>query len=187
MNKHLVAYISTGLGMIVLWFFLAYKPMASKKESLETSVDKMSHQRDNIQHIIEELPHYLETRKELSIKINDINSRLYTKNNVLALFALLDEEAMKRALSVLEITPPVEELLLLNTVVRESDKLLYLNINLKLEGSYTDFGRFTRFIEHASFFRGINHCQITNSPDSNDPTHFVLGFKALLGAPVEET
>ncbi|MEA3296535.1 MAG: hypothetical protein U9R56_01575 [candidate division Zixibacteria bacterium] len=173
--------------MLVLWIFFAYKPLADRQASLAASIDKTSHQLVDFHNILKELPHYLETRRELKSLINNINSRLYAKNDVLALFSRLDEEATKRSLAVVEITPPVEELLLLNTIVRESNKLPYLNIDLKLEGSFVDFGRFTGFIEQTSFFRGINRCQITTYPEKNNQIRFVLGFKALLGSPVEET
>ena len=92
----------------------------------------------------------------------------------------LDQEARANNLEILDITPPVSELLELNRITRP-DEPLFLNITLTIAGNYVGFGKYMNNLEKAPFFRGVNSCHISGLPEEDPQLSLVVGFKTLLG------
>jgi len=112
----------------------------------------------------------------------ELNSALIAKQDILELFRELDRQAGKRNLEIREITPPLEELLMLNSVASTPGQPEFINITLKMEGSFRDFGEYLAYIENAGFFRGINQCGASiGSPDQHG-LDLMVEFRALLGS-----
>ncbi|MFQ5452562.1 MAG: type 4a pilus biogenesis protein PilO [Candidatus Zixiibacteriota bacterium] len=171
----------TGLLLTCVWFFLFFVPYHKEKKQLKDNIAKSEKQLQDYQQTIKNLPSFLKRKKELELIKSNLNSKLYTKNDVLKLFKNLSSEAENNKLKVTEITPPIEELLYLNSIIPDSTQPQFLNIGLQLEGDYINFGKFVEIIEKADYFRGINSCQISKIRQENEKTSFYLGFKALLG------
>jgi len=168
--------------MLAAWYFLLEAPLGRQRVEISARTDQARQQIVEFRRIMAELPVYLETHRSLEQTRTDINESLYAKDEILELFDLITEQAQTYRLEVLEISPPVEELLLLNNLMPSPDKPPFLNLTIKLQGGYVDFGRYVAFIESAPFFRGVNLCQISSPPDDDDaPTSYLLGFRALLG------
>ena len=82
---------------------------------------------------------------------------------------------------VVEITPPVEELLELNRVLPDSTKPQFLTIGVRLSGDFIKFGQYVREIEEAPYFRGLQRCTIIGNREKNENQQLYVSFKALLG------
>ena len=181
MSKQTLTYSAIGLTVCLLWFFFVYVPFHKEYRATNGQITNAESQLNDFQRTISELPRFIERQKNLLSLKNDLNSRLYTKKDVLKLFDRLQEEASAKHLSLNEITPPVEELLYLNSLIPDSGQPQFLNIGLKLEGDYVNFGKFVEVIEQADYFRGINLCKMYGHTDDNSKITLHLGFKALLG------
>jgi len=181
MNRRLIIYVAAAAAMLTAWYFLLYAPLSRERMHTAVRTEQARGQLVEFQRIMAELPMYLETRRTLEKTRSDINQSLYARDDILQLFDLISTQAARRGLEVEEISPPVEELLRLNNLILSADKPPFLNLTIKLRGGYVPFGKYVAFIETAPFFRGVNLCQISRSPDSEDPARFVLGFRALLG------
>lgn len=186
MKKQILTYSLIAVGLCCLWFFGVYAPTHKERENIGRQITDAEKQLADFQHTIAELPTYIEKHKNLLELRNDLNSKLYTKKDVLKLFDKLKEEASLRNLVVTDITPPVEELLYLNTIIPDSGQPQFLNIGLTLEGDYINFGKFVQVVEHADYFRGINSCKMYAHADDKTKITLHFGFKALLGSFKEE-
>jgi hypothetical protein len=175
-------YAGAAVAMLVAWYFLLYGPLGRQRAEINGRTEQAKQQMLEFRRIMAELPVYLETHQSLERTRSDINESLYARDEILELFALITEQAQIYDLEVLEISPPVEELLLLNNLMPSPDKPPFLNLTVRLRGGYVSFGKYVSFVETAPFFRGVNLCQVSSSPDDYDtPTSYVLGFRALLG------
>ena len=85
-------------------------------------------------------------------------------------------------MKIVEITPPVEELLRINRINTDSTKLMILNVSIKVHGSYANFGKFVTTMEESLFFRGSNFCNIFSTLKMRSPILYNFGFKSLLGS-----
>ena len=187
MTQRFSVYVALMLVMAGAWYLLLYAPLARTHAATVTRIDETERQLDDFRRTISELPGFVAARKQLVQVRSDLHSHLYAKNDVLNLLEQLRQEAARRNLTVTDVSPPVEELLLLNSIVVDSTQPGFLNIQLELTGHYVDFGKYVGFLETAEFFRGINGCHVAAAPDDNHETTFRIGFKALLGSFVEET
>lgn len=182
MNRSFILYGGIGLTLVVAWFFAIYAPFQKQHQQMAAEIAQAESQLADFQATISELPNFIERHLDLLNQRNDLNSRLYTKKDVLQLFEELESEALDKHVIVTEITPPIEELLYLNTIIPDSGTPQFLNIGLKLEGDFIGFGRFIRDIEQADYFRGINMCKMYGHSDDKTKITMQFDFKALLGS-----
>ena len=133
------------------------------------------------------LDDFVKTHENLLQLRDELESKLYAKSDVLNLFALLRQQAEKHQLELVEISPPVEELLRLNRTVPDSVEPQFLSISLRLRGNYADVGRLVGVIEKSDHFRSIRHCQILGSGDDLGPPTCLLTFRSLLGFAEDES
>ncbi len=187
MKKRLVIYSGTALVMLAAWYALLFVPFSKDHQEINTRIQQAQARLDEYHRIMEQLPKYLDTYKNLKRSMSKLNEGLYAKDQILDLFDLLHKQAAKHGLKIVEITPPIEELLLLNSIMPGSQKPPFLNLGVKLQGSFADFGRYVRFIENADFYQGINRCQVTKSEDDNSPINHLIAFRALIGYSEEES
>lgn len=181
MNKQLTTYGLVAAAFVCLWFLFVYTPYHKERKVMFDQITAAEKQLADFQKTIASLPAYMERQKDLASLKSDMNSKLYTKKDVLKLFEELMSKAAALNLTVAEVTPPIEELLYLNTIIPDSSQPQFLNIGLKVTGGYKDFGKFVGMVEQAEYFRGINRCLINGSRDGSTETSYYLGFKALLG------
>jgi hypothetical protein len=175
-----------GALMIIVWVLAALIPHLGEYQSLNNQIQEASLKLVDFQQTIRLLPEYVKTRNELARKKAELNSSLYTKENILSLFAKFYALADKNRVDIVEITPPVEELLQINRIVPDSVGLMFLNIGLRIEGDYRDFGQFVSALENETFYRGPNHCNIIGTFDRRIKVQYHVGFKSLLGSLKDE-
>ena len=181
MNKQGYIYLTLILLVSSLWFFILCIPYVKEEKMLRIKISEDISQLQDFEQTISLLPAYISEREALKQKKDFLNSKLYTKEEVINLFSRLKDDASVRHLTVTEITPPVEELLNLNNIIPDSTKPQFLNIGVRVSGSYIEFAKFLKKVEKEPYFRGINSCRISGSKDLNQELNMYIGFKALLG------
>ncbi len=181
MNKQGYIYTSSIIIVLSLWFFILFIPYIKEEKMLSLKISEDVVQLKDFEQTINLLPKFISEREALKKKKEFLNSKLYTKEEVINLFNRLKDDATRRHLTVTEITPPVEELLLLNSLIPDSAKPQFLNIGVRVSGSYIEFAKFIKKVENEPYFRGINNCRISGSKDINQELDMYIGFKALLG------
>ncbi len=182
MNKQLTIYSVLGAGLVAAWFLLALLPYYSKHRLIDNQVTEAKQKLADYRNTILLLPEFVKTRNELAQKKAELNSSLYTKENILNLFEKFYLLADQNHVRIVEITPPLEELLQINRIIPDSIGLMFLNITLRIEGGYQDFGRLVSALEVEPFYRGPNHCSIVGTYDRRLAIQYHIGFKSLLGS-----
>jgi len=170
------------LTLIGLWLFLLYTPLHKEQAAIVTQIEEARQQLDDFKTIMNKLPGFLKIRKKLEAERSVLRSKLYAKNDILMLFQHLYQQAKDENVMITEISPPIEELLQLNRIIPDSNQIQLLNINLKLQGRYIDFGRFISVVEKSDYFRGITDCKIRGSKAGHGDIQLQLGFNAMLGS-----
>ena len=182
MKSHLTLYSAAGTMMIFVWIFAALLPHLREYKTNDNQIQEASLKLVDFQETIRLLPEYVKTRNELAKKKAELNSSLYTKENILSLFEKFYAMADNHRVDIVEITPPVEELLQINRIVPDSVGLMFLNIGLRIEGDFEDIGKFVSALEGETFYRGPNHCNIVGTFDRKIKVQYHVGFKSLLGS-----
>lgn len=182
MKSKLIGYASFSVVMLILWTFLVFVPQHTLYLETSSNIIQAEKNLADFKRTVLLLPAYVKTHEDLTKKIESLNSSLYTKENILNLFDQYYTIAKKNKMKIVEITPPVEELLRINRVNPDSTKLMILNVSIKVNGSYDNFGRFVSSMEEALFFRGSNHCSILSTYNNKSPVLYNFGFRSLLGS-----
>ncbi|MEW6049768.1 MAG: hypothetical protein AB1644_01725 [Candidatus Zixiibacteriota bacterium] len=166
--------------LAAIWYVVLFLPLQREHQAIGAQIAEAEAQMADFNGTISQLPSYLETRDELHKRMADMNSKLYAKQDVLKLLDRLKQDAADYRLRVVEVIPPVSELLQLSRTLPVAGEPQFLNVTLKLTGSYVSFGEFTGALEHEEFFRGVTACHI-GTPDVNLPVQYAVTFRALLG------
>jgi len=185
MKRRVILYSFAAVALALAWLLLIYSPTASRKQALDAQISEAEQQLVDFNRTMEELPRYLQTSSNLARFKDELNSSLYAKNDILELLEQITQDAVDNGLAVVEISPPVTELLELNRATDLESEPQFLNITLSLSGQYLDFGRYISQLEATPYFRRINSCTARGGRQPEPQVSFTLSFKALIGAPRE--
>lgn len=173
-------YVVGALVLAALWYVVAYRPGSRKLQAIHEDTIATERKLAEYHKIVNELPSILEADRKLQAERRLLNSSLYAKGDVLALFQQLTQDAAAYDLNLVQISPPISELLELNRQATADNNPLFLNVTVDFEGQYLKFGRFCGNLETKPYFRAVRSCQMRSRPAS--PTvDLSLSFKALLG------
>lgn len=167
--------------MIALWYFLLYVPTHSELQSTREEITTTENQLADYSRTIEQLPAFIQADQNLEVMRRQLNSSLYAKNDILKLFRELTRDAETNGLKLIQISPPVSELLELNNQASADNKPLLLDITLDFQGRYIDFGQFISRLETKPYFRSARSCLIRGQLTPSPAIDMSLSFKALLG------
>ena len=182
MKRRFGIYGAVGLIMIAVWAWLLLIPHLQKRQEIRKTTAARQTELAEVSRFTLQMPSFLEAQERLESQRIDLESKLFAKAEILHLFQDLKKGAQQERLTLLEITPPVEELLHLQEVRSDTLRPAFLNLSVTVEGDYLSFGRFVQALEAADYTREINRCIITGSPDGSRPLQCMLSFKALLGS-----
>lgn len=182
MSRRTIIYGGTILALIVAWGYVVWMPHARKTRAAEALAEDTRRQLAEVQQFTLNLPDFMETQERLEAERTDLNSRLYAAADIMALLDELRDQADLHQLRVIEITPPIEELLRINDALTKSTDPQYLNVDILISGDFVSLGKFVQQIEHKEYTRGINRCIIVGVRDGSEPLQMQLGFRAMLGA-----
>ena len=181
MNKRVSLYFAVAFGLCLIWYFLGYQPHQAERDQLQQQIEEAQRQLADFSRTIEEVPNYLKANENLRLLRGELNSSLYAKNDILALFQQITDEATEHNLELIEINPPLSELLDLNRQTVTENEPQFLNITLNFKGRYTDFGRYLGQLETKPYFRTVNTCIIKGTQIAQPQVDLMVSFKALLG------
>jgi Tfp pilus assembly protein PilO len=181
MKRTGLMYLAAGAVLAAVWFVFLLQPSRHEQAALQAESEMIQGRLDNFRTTMMQLPGYVRTEQELASVKRELNARLYAREEILELMRLLEREAEKRNLVLVDITPPVEELLELGNNAK-TDAPSFLNLRLELQGGYEDFGRYVGLLESSPFFRGANYCRVVSASEVGTQTQYILAFKALLGS-----
>lgn len=169
------------IAMILLWFLVLVGPTLEKRAKIRVELQIANQQFQDFEKIVTSAPEFYRTHEKIKLQKEKLASQLYSKENLLSLFKDLEDRAARNNLKVIEFTPSVEELLLMNRLVLDGNSPQTLNIVVTLSGELRDLGNFLKGVESQNFYQGIDMCRISNSVDGQKNSNMILGFKAVLG------
>lgn len=181
MRQRLIIYGVSGGLIVIAWLFFGLASQRRELDSLRSQTLEAQQRLTDFEQTLSGLPEYVTTRSWQQTMRDNIDSKLYTKGELLKLFDELRSHAAGFGLEIIDITPPVEELLELNRQMPDSTTPQFLNLRLRIEGGYVGFGRFVEVVEKAGFFRGVNSCSISGNRQQPEKLWMTFGFKALVG------
>jgi len=181
LRKRLFLYCSGALGLIALWYFFLYTPTHRDLLTARGGIATAEKQLADYSRTIEQLPSFMQTDRNLETLRRRLNSSLYAKNDILRLFRELTSDAETYGLKLVQISPPVSELLKLNDQASADYNPLFLNVTLDFQGHYIDFGQFVSRLETRPYFRSARSCLIRGQQTPSPAIDMSLSFKALLG------
>lgn len=185
MKQRIGMYLAAGAALTAVWFFFIYANLSETHRIVQSHIDETAAQLDDYEKTVQSLPEFLATSKNLDEFKRQLNSSLYDKSEILKLLQQITQDAADRNLTIVEISPPVLELLELNRVADVSDEPLFLNLTLNIQGDYLDFGKYVARLESRPFFRNINACNVRGARGI-PYLEFTLSFRAIIGTPLEE-
>lgn len=181
MNRQSYIYIAGIILFTAGWVFMIFFPFIGDKNKVMIEIQNSEQQLLEYKQTMKILPEILNRKKEIDLEKKELDSKLYTKADVLKLLDKIKYNAEKTNLTLKEITPPLEELLYLNDIITDSTQPHFLNIGVSLDGDYVNLGKFVKSLENEYYFRGINQCIINSDLKDNREISMYVGFKALLG------
>lgn len=179
-RRHLIAG-TVMAGMLAVWFLLLILPTIEKQHRLRADLRQAEIHLADFEKIIKLAGEYCKTHAMIIDKKEQITSQLYSRENLMSLFDALEKMASDNGLRVIEFTPSVEELLMMNRTLPDENKPQVLNIVMNLKGRLRDLGAFLHEIESEKYYQDIDICRITNTAEGQEKSDIVYGFKALLG------
>ena len=182
MKRLVISFVCASLGLVVLWYFLVLLPMAAKSEAVSKAIVEVEKQLEDYNRTCKELPSFLEANENLEALRSELNSSLYAKGDILELFQQISRDAVDHNLILVEISPPVSELLELNRRTPIDNEPQFLNVSLDLRGRYVNFGRFVVHLESQPYFRSINGCAVHGTQMVRQSVDMTVSFKALIGS-----
>ncbi|HVP07492.1 MAG TPA: hypothetical protein VMS71_06585 [Candidatus Acidoferrum sp.] len=185
MKARWLMYSCLSVATVVLWAVFLYMPEKNHQNMTAARVAEAQAQLADFQNTTNQLPLLLKAREQMDTSLQELNSKLYAKHELIRLFDQLKSDAADHDLRLQEISPSVTELLNTNSAPRSDSVPQFLNIILRMSGDYLSFGRYVEWLEHAGYFHGINRCHIA-SGDKNTPAVFVVGVSALLAGVPED-
>ena len=178
MNRRALSYYFAAVVMAVLWLLFVRLPGASERASVQAQIADAQVQLQDFDQTVLQLPAFIKTRQDLVSFREQLQSKLFAKNELLKLFGRFEQDSKNYGLRLDEIAPPIEELLELNSI--SSDQPQFLNITLKMTGQYINLGKYVLHLESEPYFRGVNDCRVSNSENDKKGLTISLGIRALL-------
>ena len=180
MKLRISLYILGSAAIALLWYSFLISPAHKRQAQLEAEIQAAQVQLEDFQATLNQLPVFLQTRDGLNRKIEEINSRLYSRQEMLDLFDHVESLAKDQGLFVRELAPRIEELLVLAQTKPKPGEPQSLGMSLRLSGDYLAFGQFVESLEKQAYFKAVDRCLISDSPDMSGHLIFDLHFRALL-------
>jgi Tfp pilus assembly protein PilO len=180
MNRRRTIYLAVALALLTGWYLFAFSPLRARQADLSVKISAAEAKLDDYQKTVKQIPDFIATQSKLADRRKELQSRLYGKDELLSLFAHLRQLADKRHLTIVEVTPPIQELLKLATIDLPAEQPPFLEFSLAMTGDYISFGRFVTEIEAEPFFRGFTTARVRAPERDDSELKERLGVRVLL-------
>ncbi len=181
MKRYHVIAVAAILVIAVGWYFVFLKPASSKRTQLQIELQERNYQLTDFRRTLAEFPDYFKAQKELLREKNRIIAQLYARDDLRRLFDEINNKCNTHNVTLMEIAPSVEELIMLNRQLPEDGQPFPLNITVKVKGHMPAAGKFIREIENEEYYQGTNYCTIRNTEKNMPKSHVTFSFRAILG------
>lgn len=181
MKQKIIITIAAAAAIALVWYLFIASPQLQENRKLRSSVDESERQLADLRNVIVKIPEYCNMRQKMLEEKHLLISRLYSKDDLIKLFDEFAGRAHLHDLELVEISPSLQELLELNNVSPDANSPRMLDMTLKFRGTLSNAGRFIEEIEKQSFYKGLNHCRISNPVEKRPLSDISLGFRAVLG------
>lgn len=179
-SRHLVMAIAA-LGIGFMHYILLLQPAYEKKAELTRKQQEASELMADFKNTMLTAPEYFRMHRDILDRKESVNSKLFSKEDLIRLFDNLEIRASRYGLKVTEITPSINELLRLNRSFPSGNEPQILNMSIMLKGDFISAGKLIREIENEKFFNGPVLCRISNRSDDRTDSDILFSFKAILG------
>jgi hypothetical protein len=159
-------YVIAGgfLAFTLLWYLMLWKPLQAREYALAAAITTAEAKTVSYQRALGELESLLDRHREL-LRKESMSETVSGKEQVVAMYALLDSLGSTSNLRLLEITPSVSELIAYLRTWNSAQSALTVPVRMNLEGRYQALGQLVGVLEGQGFFRGLRHCQLNGSAD----------------------
>ncbi|MBN2226594.1 MAG: type 4a pilus biogenesis protein PilO [candidate division Zixibacteria bacterium] len=181
MKKEHLIMLTALIIVTVGWYFGFLRPVYTERQTVKDEIANTSAQIADFERIFKDLPAFFDSQKELVRQKHQLMSQLASKGDLLRLFSEFETLAKNHQLRLIEITPSIDELLILNRAAVGDTLPQILPISLSLNGKYPDIGKFVGDLEKANFYKGLTFCRITNDVDGRATSDITFTFNAILG------
>jgi Tfp pilus assembly protein PilO len=181
MKNRVPLMIAAGIGLVVAFYFVALNPYLDQRATVSAALARATAERTDFNQTLSQMPQVVQTRNDLQKTLDELNSHLYAKADLARLFEELKSRAGANHLTTTEISPPVSELLALNSFAIDSSGPQFLNLTMVMTGKYLEFGQFINELEKAPYFRGVTAVSISNPVGSANDLQISLSLRAMLG------
>ncbi len=182
MKKLLLTYIASTVLIVLFWFLFLISPQVNSRREFRAAYSEAQIKLTDFRKTMLEFPERFSSVKEINHRRLLLESQLFSKEDLLRLFGNLREKAAESNLSLLEITPSIEELLAMNKQPLQDEFPRPLDISVRLNGPFPDIGEYIKLIEGEKYFEGINSCKVISTADGNASPSVDFGFKVVLGS-----
>ena len=86
MRLRMSLFVAVGMGIALLWYFFLITPAHQVQAQLQADLVATQIQMEDFQATLNQLPVFLQTRDGINRKITEINSHLYSRQEMLDLF-----------------------------------------------------------------------------------------------------
>ncbi|GEM_PF-925840 len=181
MKKHYAIIVIAVLAVSVLSYILLIQPAFERASILGSELTKSIQSLEDINQTMRDAPAFFKIHRDIINKKENLASQLYTKEDLIRLFDDLDKKAMKHKVAIVEITPSIEELLLLNKKLPSDAEPQMLNMSISIRGGFIEAGNFIKDMESQKFYQGVQHCMILNNDPFRRQSDVRFSFMAVLG------
>jgi Tfp pilus assembly protein PilO len=185
MNLRAAYYIVAGFTIAGAWYWLLFLPGEMSLAKVRARTAEASATLDDFRKTIGDFEQIAQSSENLDSLRQSLNTTLYSREQIVAMFESLEQNARSHKLVTVEIAPSVEELLRVANLQNAAGVPQYLNFGFTVTGRFHDFGAFIQQIEESPLCQGITRCQIVSSPLPTEPSTFHVRLKALLGVEKE--
>jgi len=175
----ITALAATAIAAIA--YIVMIGPSFDEARRLDEEINKANVSLADFKRTMLEAPEFFKMHRDILNKKKHLTSQLYTKEDLIRLFDDFEAKARKHHLKITEITPSVEELLLLNRKLPSDAEPQILNLTVYLRGGFIEAGNFIREMESQKFYQDIDHCRISNNDPYSGNSEIKFSFRAVLG------
>jgi len=180
MKKLIITYGSSLILIILLWFLFLISPLREKRKEIRSACSEAQTRLEDIRNTMVQFPRHFTKEKAMEQEKQRLMTQLFSKDDLIRLFGDLQNIAQSHDLTIMEITPSIEELLQMNSRALQDNLPQPLDISVKLGGRFPDIGEFINVVENEKFYHGVNICKIVAASDGGYPMA-EFGFKVILG------
>lgn len=146
------------------WFFLLYTPKVSKMETIKEETQNIVFKLQSLQ-VTDEQVESLEKQVELlESQTKRTQNKIMTKDDLQEAVAAMRKIGRRFGLKFHKIIPDYSSLIGSDDAEQLNPEVLKLTVHLKLQGYYTNFGKFLSSLDELPFYVSLGEMTLVYNP-----------------------